>query len=221
VWRRVLGWWYRLFERHRWRRLVLERVAGRPILVLPEVFNPRLFRSGEFLARQLSLGDTAIPLGAEVLDMGTGSGVGAVAAASRAKRVVAVDVNPEAVRCAQINALLNHVEDRVEVRQGDLFAPLDGQRFDVVLFNPPYYRGRPRDPLDAAWRSTDVVERFAAGLHRHLTSTGEALVVLSTDGDRAGYLETFRCHRLRPEVVVEHDLINEVLSIYRLRAVGA
>ncbi len=125
------------------------------------------------------------------------------------------------MRCTRINALLNTSRTGSRSARATCSGPVDGQRFDVVLFNPPYYRGRPRDPLDAAWRSTDVVERFAAGLHRHLTSTGEALVVLSTDGDRAGFLETFRYHQLRPEVVVEHDLINEVLSIYRLRAVGA
>ena len=62
--------------------------------------------------------------------MGTGSGVGAVFAAQWARRVVAVDINPAAVRCARINALLNHVEDRVDVVEGDLFEPIGGQRFD-------------------------------------------------------------------------------------------
>jgi release factor glutamine methyltransferase len=215
LWRAALRWRYRLFARGRWRRLVLERVGGRPLLVLPDVFNPTLFRSSEFLVRQL--GDGAVPAGADVLDMGTGSGVAAIAAAPRAKRVVAVDVNPEAVRCARINALLNHVEDRVEVREGDLFAPVAGQRFDLVLFNPPYFRGVPRDLGDRAWRSTDIVERFAADLGAHLTPRGQALVVLSSDGERDAFLATFEANALAPEVVAERDLINEVLAVYRLR----
>jgi release factor glutamine methyltransferase len=219
IWRTVLGWRSRLFARHRWRRLVLEHVAGRPILVLPDVFNPTLFRSSEFLVEQLANG--TIPNDAHVLDMGTGSGVAAIAAARRARRVVAVDVNPAAVRCARINALLNHVEDRIEVREGDLFASLDDERFDVVLFNPPYFRGVPRDAVDQAWRSTDVVERFAAGLAEHLTPNGQALIVLSSDGERDAFLEAFAANRLAPEVVAERDLINEVLAVYRLRAVGA
>ncbi len=61
-----------------------------------------------------------------------------------ARRVVAVDINPAAVRCAQINALLNQLEQRIEVRRGDLFAPVAGERFDLVLFNPPFLRGAPR-----------------------------------------------------------------------------
>ena len=101
---------------------------------------------------------------AEVLDMGTGSGVCAVIAARHARRVVAVDINAAAVRCARINALLNHVEQKIEVRHGDLFAPCAGERFDLILFNPPFLRGPPRDDRDRAWRSTDVAERFAAGL---------------------------------------------------------
>ena len=79
-----------------------------------------------------------------MLDLGTGSGVGAVFAAQWAGQVVAVDVNPAAVRCARINVLLHGVEDRVDVLQGDLFEPVAGERFDVILFNPPYFPGQPR-----------------------------------------------------------------------------
>jgi release factor glutamine methyltransferase len=150
--------------------------------------------------------------------MGTGSGVGAVVAAKWASRVVAVDINPEAVRCARINALLNHVEDRVEVFQGDLFAPVHDRGFDLVLFNPPYFRGRPEGALDQAWRATDVVERFAAGLRDHLRPGGHALVVLSSDGDGAAFLQSFRANGLAIAVVAERDLINEVLTIYKLSA---
>ncbi len=213
--RLVLRGRFRLFQRHRYRRLVVERVGGRPFVVLPDVFNPKLFRSGEFLARALA--GEVIPEGATVLDLGTGSGVGAVAAAGRARRVVAVDLNPEAVRCARINVLLNRVEDRVEVRLGDLFAATPGERFDVILFNPPYFRGVPRDALDLAWRSVDVVERFAAELSHHLAPEGWALVVLSTDGDATAFLDAFRRQKLRIDVVVARDLLNETLTLYAVR----
>jgi SAM-dependent methyltransferase len=86
---------YRLFQTHRHNRRVMEDVAGRRLIVLPGVFNPKLFRTGEFLARVL----TVEPLWPEmrVLDMGTGSGVGAVFAALAGAQVTAVDVNPAAV----------------------------------------------------------------------------------------------------------------------------
>src|SRR5262249_4521750 len=67
VWRHALAWRYRLAQRHRHRHLVLEEVDGLPILVLPEVFNPKLFRSGEALARRLDA--SLVPPGCAVLDM--------------------------------------------------------------------------------------------------------------------------------------------------------
>lgn len=213
LWRFLLRWRFRLFQRHRHDALVLEEVAGKPILVLPQVFNPTLFRTGEFLAR--SLNSDLIPSGSAVLDMGTGSGVGAVFAAQWAGRVVAVDVNPAAVRCAQINALLNEVEDRVDVHQGDLFEPVPGERFDVVLFNPPFFRGEPASDLERALWSNDVMERFAAGLHHHLSPGGYALVVLSSDGDVAGCLRAFEDNGLCGDVLAERDLVSETLLMYR------
>jgi len=210
----LLQAWFRLFQRHRYDRLVLEDVAGAPILVLPQVFNPKLFRSGEFLVE--CLGPKVIPPGASVLDMGTGSGVGAVFAARWAARVVAVDISPEAVRCARINVLLHRLEGKVEVRQGDLFTPVAGERFDVVLFNPPYFRGEPQSALDRAWRSTDVIERFATGLPTVLAPGGRALVILSSQGDLPGALAACQNQGLRVETLAERDLINEILTVYAL-----
>jgi len=73
-----------------------------PLLVTPSVFNPKLLRTGDFFASMLD--SRLIGSDSEVLDMGTGSGVCAVFAAQHARRVVAVDINPAAVRCARINA---------------------------------------------------------------------------------------------------------------------
>jgi release factor glutamine methyltransferase len=216
--RRAFGWasYFRfvLFQRHRHGHLVLERVAGFPVLVLPEVFNPKLFRTGELLAG--SLDGALVPPGASVLDLGTGSGVAAVAAARLGARVVAVDINPHAVRCARINALLNHVEGRVEVRQGDLFKPVESQQFDLVLLNPPYFRGAPRDLLDAAWRSEDVAEHFAAGLPGHLAPGGRAIVLLSTDGDAPRFLAALAEARLRTTVRRRDELWHEVLTLFEV-----
>ncbi len=120
--------------------------------------------------------------------MGTGSGVGAVFAAQWAGRVVAVDINPVAVRCARINALLHEVEDKVEVLQGDLFEPVADRRFDVILFNPPYFHGQPSSHFEAALWSTDVLERFVAGLGDHLQPNGIVLLLLSSAGEEQAWL---------------------------------
>ena len=202
----------------RYGRLVLERVGETPFLVLPEVFNPVLFRTGPFLAEMVAQAAPAKGPGRLALDMGTGSGVGAVFAARAGYRVVAVDINAEAVRCARINVLLNRAEGQVEVRHGDLFAPVTGERFDLVLFNPPFFRGAPKDALDHAWRGIDVMERFAAGLPGALAPGGRALLVLSTDGDAAGMLGALAAQGLAHQAVARRDLGNEVLTIYEAKA---
>ena len=86
----------------------------------------------------------------------------------------------------------------------------------MVLFNPPYYRGTPRDHLDQAWRSPDVVDRFACQLPQVLSQNGCALVVLSSDGEPAAFLDAFRANGLTCEIVVQRDLPNETLTVYRV-----
>lgn len=204
----------RLRGLHRYDDFVVERIRGVPILVTPSVFNPKRLRTGEFFASQLDAG--AFGGQSEVLDMGTGSGVCALFAARHAHRVVAVDINAAAARCAGINAVLNNLEHRVEVRHGDLFEPVAGERFDLILFNPPFVIGEPRNDRDRAWRATDVAERFAAGLGRHLKPGGAALLLLSTYGDAAAFLMALleRGHRISR--VAERRYFGELLTLYRV-----
>ena len=205
---------YKLAGKHRYDDFRVERVRGLPFLVTPSVFNPKIPRTGEFLASLLD--SDLVGRDHDVLDMGTGSGVCAVFAAKHARRVVAVDVNPAAVRCAGINALLNGVEERIDARHGDLFAPVRGEQFDLILFNPPFLRGMPRDDRDKAWRATDVAERFAGGLRAHLKPGGSALVILSTFGDARHFLEEFSKQALGISVFAERRFVNERLIVFRM-----
>ncbi len=222
IWRRALGavvrnWLalrYRVLGR-RYGRLVLEEIEGVPLIVLPEVFNPVLLRTGDFMVRALA----SVPISPQVrvLDLGTGSGVGSVFAARRGADVTAVDINPEAVRCAKMNALLNRLEDRIEVLAGDLFSPLGDERFDIVLFNPPFHRGRPNDGLDHAWRGEDVFERFSAELQDRLTPDGMALLVLSSDGDGHELVAMLAEQGYAVTIRAEKNLVNEQLTMYEVR----
>jgi release factor glutamine methyltransferase len=210
AWRSVLRLKLALIDRRKYERTVLEEVDGLTLVVPPDVFNPKLLRSGAFLVEQAR----RLPPGLGVLDLGCGSGASGIAAARAGCRVTASDINPAAVRCTRANALLNNVE--VEVQAGDLFAPLGDARFDVVLFNPPYYRGVPRHALDHAWRSPDVIERFAEQLDEHLTPNGYALVVLSSDGAPEAFLSALQRNGFGRAAVAQRDFLNEVMTVYRV-----
>ena len=94
-------------------------VLGNTYEVTENVMNPRYSITGKFLAQNLDAGPDD-----EVLDMCTGSGILAVTAAKEGAEVTAVDILPDAVECARRNVRLNGVGDRVEVLEGDLFAPI-------------------------------------------------------------------------------------------------
>ncbi len=151
---------------------------GMHCVLTPEVFNPKLYFTTSFLLSSLRIGSED-----RVLDMGTGSGVLAVAAARCAKTVVAIDINPAAVRCALLNADKNGVTDRMSVLLGDLFFPLGGNdRFDVILFNPPYLEGRIKRPFDHALYDPGkrVVRRFFEEAGGYLTASGYIQMVYSS-----------------------------------------
>jgi methylase of polypeptide subunit release factors len=76
---------------------------------------------------------------ATALDLGTGCGVQALHLSEHAQRVTATDLSPRALSFAATNAALNGLD--WELLQGDLFEPVRGRRFDLVVSNPPFVVG--------------------------------------------------------------------------------
>jgi release factor glutamine methyltransferase len=214
LWRKYLQWRFNLHDYRRHDRLVIEHVAGKPFLVLPQVFNPALFSTSEFLVNNLN--NQLVPSGSFVLDLGTGSGVGAVFAAQWAGQVIAIDNNPAAVRCAQINMLLNEVDKKVSVSLGDLFATLQNQVFDVILFNPPYFQGDSQTPLEGAFYSNGLAERFGEALPNYLSPRGHCLLILSSLCDQDRFLQTISAASLKINPLIKKDILTETLFLYSI-----
>ncbi|MEE1772489.1 methyltransferase [Streptomyces sp. JV185] len=104
-----------------------------PVVTVPGVYAPQ--DDTRLLAAALEREE--IPPGADALDLCTGSGALALAAARRGAAVTAVDISRRAVWNTRLNALL--ARRRIRVRRGDLTAPLPPEhRFDLVVSNPPY-----------------------------------------------------------------------------------
>ena len=204
--------------RRRLSHPVIETIAGHTVVVLPEVFNPVAFRSGACLAEFLHDSPEAAPGGEDscALDLGTGSGIQALVLASRGHRVDAVDLNTEAVRCARANAILNGLEHRIEVHHGDLFAPVGAKRFDLIVFNPPFFRGEPKGRFDLSWRSLDVLPRFAQGLAGHLNPGGRAIVIWSSHEPEQSLLGPLSGAGLATRVLARRQVPIETMTLFQV-----
>jgi release factor glutamine methyltransferase len=147
---------------------------------LPGVFRPR---SDTWLLAGAARAEP-LPPGARVLELCAGPGLAGIAAArEHGARLTTVDVSRRAAFSAALNGRLNGV--RVRALRGDLFAPVAGERFDLILANPPYLPGEdpPRRGAARAWEAGDdgrvVLDRICAGAPAHLAAGGVLLVVHS------------------------------------------
>jgi methylase of polypeptide subunit release factors len=171
--------WLRYRQRH--ARLGLEKVNGLTLLVPPQVFNPALFGSSLFLANYLRQHPASS--GSCTLDLGCGSGLLGLTLALTGAKVVATDINPEAVWVSGVNAHLNDCADCYEVRQGSLYQPVAGQQFDLIVMNPPYYAHTPTSLLEQAFMAgpgLETLRGMLVGAATHLKPDGRALAVVSS-----------------------------------------
>jgi Methyltransferase small domain len=127
------------------------------------------------------------------LDLGTGCGIQALLAAKHAERVVATDVNPRALDFARFNARLNEIES-IDFRLGNAFEPAAGERFDLLVSNPPYVISPDTSYAyrDSELPADELCRRIVADAPAHLAEGGFAHVLISwahdLDGDWAAPL---------------------------------
>lgn len=132
------------------------------------------------------------PDGRHALDLCTGSGIQALQRASTLEHAVAVDINPRAVGIARFNAQLNGVGN-VDVRVGNLYAPIGNQQFDLIIANPPFvsspYATGPS--YHAGGPTGDrVLRRIIAGWGSHLRPGGRAFAISHVALRRTGDMQT-------------------------------
>lgn len=108
------------------------------------------------------------------LDLGTGCGVQALHLATHSRDVVATDVNRRATDLTRLTAAINGVD--LDVREGSLFEPVAGERFDLISTNPPFVVSPPEgDRLvyrETGFPGDDVVRRIVTQAPDHLNDGG-------------------------------------------------
>lgn len=141
---------------------------GKKFFVYRNTFWP--FTDSQPLVRNLRINK-----GESVLDIGTGSGVIAVFACYRgAGKVVAVDINPSAVRSAKRNAKLHGFEKVIEVKRSNLFQKVGRRKFDVITANLPFRNKPAPDVVARSQWDTDFTthKRFFREVSKYLAPKG-------------------------------------------------
>jgi release factor glutamine methyltransferase len=147
-----------------------------------------------------------------VLDLGTGSGIQAVTAALKpeVESVLAVDINPEALRESEKRVIDAGVSGKVSFLLSDLFDEVNG-RYDWIIFNSPYLPSDGEADEHAWAGGAELIERFLGGARDHLEPGGSILLIYSdlSEPDISGYkldlleemglfFEKLYCVRLSP-----------------------
>jgi len=150
-----------------------------------------------------------------VLEIGCGRGVISAKLAPLAKRLIATDVNPHAVRMAHKLGI-----ETVEV---DLFRGIKG-RFDLILFNPPYLPTTEEDRIegwlnfafDGGATGRDTINLFLEGLSDHLSPKGRALLLISSLSGLREVNDKAQKESLKVQVVAKEKYFFEELMVIRL-----
>jgi release factor glutamine methyltransferase len=206
--------------RQRYRELVGKRVEGCPVAYLvgrkeffslelevtPAVLIPRPDSEHVVMECLRFAKDLPEPT---ILDIGTGSGNLAIAIAHRHKgaKVSAVDISPEALAVAKRNGDKHGVAGRITFLQGDLFAPVAGQRFDFIVSNPPYL------PHDEIAKLAPGVRNYEP--HRALDGGPDGFAVFDRLVKEAG-----NCLKLGGYLLIEIGAPQEEAARMRLTAHG-
>ncbi len=143
-----------------------------------------------------------------VLDMGTGSGVNAILAASKSSNIIALDVNPFAVRCARKNAKLNGVSSRIKFLESDLFKNVD-DKFDLIVFDPPFRWFKPRDVRERATADENfrTMRKFFKQVKKYLAEDGRVLICYGTIGDMNHFKYVLKKGKFTVKVLNKRELI--------------
>jgi SAM-dependent methyltransferase len=160
--------------------------------------------------------------GKSVADVGTGSGILALAAArAGAAEVLALDINPNAALSALENAHAHGFGDRVTVACMDLLAALPPlPLFDVILSNPPKHAGEPRDLADRGWHAGPQYRNVAALFEQareRLKADGCFYVMLSSDSDLDLLGRLIGKAGFRARLAYERSFYIESMILYELR----
>lgn len=185
------------------------RYKGIELELTDDVYKPS--EDSELLADVIS---DKIEPGMSVLDMGCGSGFLTILAARAGARVTAADINPSAIRLTEMNARTNGV--KIQSVLSNLFERID-EKFDVIIFNPPYLPDNDDIEGSEMWSKRDVIERFVSRAGSHLKIDGSIFMLVSSVTPAVEVLELLKKVGFDAKIVEERKVPWETLSVIHAR----
>jgi HemK-related putative methylase len=167
-------------------------ILGKNFVIYPNVFSPKYFFDTEFFAKEIP-----IKKNEHFLEIGSGTGVISIFSILKgASEVVAIDINPTAVKNTEENAKIHKVEDKMTILQGDIYEPIpEGKKFDTIFWNTPFGFMENKEisflelaVFDPGYKST---KKFIFDAKKYLNPTGRLLVGFSTTLGKFDLLEKF------------------------------
>jgi release factor glutamine methyltransferase len=140
-------------------------IQGKRLVIFPDVYKP--LENEYACAEYCREGD-------RMLDLGCGSGVGAVFCAPKVRELVAVDISPSAVRNTEENCRLNGLNN-VAVKLSDMFSGVEG-KFDLILANPPYIEAEFENEAEQFATSVRYLPTLFSQVGEHLVEDGRLLI---------------------------------------------
>lgn len=185
--------------------------------VLPGVFHPQFTISTKLLMQYVS---TVNVKQKSVLELGCGSGLISTLAAQKGARVTASDINPKAIKNAQLNAKQNGVEFTTIV--SDLFENIAQKQFDFIIINPPYYPKTPKNNEEEAWFCGENFEYFKKlfpQLKQYCSLNSAVIMILSEDCELEKIKEIAKESHLTFDLKLEKRVWGERNYIFQLKSI--
>ena len=196
-------WHDALYKKMEDRKAVRMQYLGRRLVVPREVTPPAWMSKllGKTILEEVRESDF-------VLDMGTGSGINAILAASKSHSVVAVDINPFCVGAGKKNAELNRVSARIQFKESDLFQNVTG-KFDMIIFDPPFrwFAARDLRELAVADENFRSMTLFFDQVRNYLKHSGRILMEYGDSGDLNYFLSLIERAKFKKTLVKERYIV--------------
>lgn len=183
------------------------------VIVYPEVFPPHFTISTKLLLDFINSIDLK---GKNVLELGCGSGIISLLAASKGALVTASDINKTALEALEKASVKNALP--VQIINSNLFDKLHEKHFDYIIINPPYYPKAPKNDKQHAWFCGENFEYFEK-LFEQLPSYiehSEVLMILSEDCDLEKISTIAQQYDLKFKKVLEKKVMTETNYIYKV-----